>query len=246
MCKGNLTMESSIKEPDLLACIAPVLKQVMPLKQKNGVETDLDSFRIELLSAFDAFESACYSEQITASTMQEAKFALTALVDESVMTSDRDFKFDWMSRPLQLEFFGNNRAGEEFFERMDNLRKAGESKLDLLEVYFVCLQIGFEGVYKVKGLEQLKSLVIDIRAQIEDYRGPVPTQLSENGLPQEGFAMKVGRNVPYWVILAVCLSVIVLLFVGFQFVLNKSTNSSNLNLEKNIAVLTELDKTGMQ
>ncbi|KAF7769678.1 type VI secretion system protein ImpK [Pseudoalteromonas citrea] len=230
--------------PDLLACIAPVLQLAAPLKQQSSLTNDIEAFRSALLTSFDEFEKRCYSEQITASVMQEAKFALTAFVDERVMTSGVDFRVDWMSRPLQLEFFGNNRAGEEFFERLDKLRKSPDQRGTLLEVYFVCLQLGFEGVYKIKGLEQLKALLVDVRAQLEDLKGPVNLALSDNGAPEEGFAMKVGRNVPYWLILSLTLSMITLLFTGFHYVINAEAGQSQTHIDKKIEVLSQLNNTG--
>ncbi|MFC6271090.1 type IVB secretion system protein IcmH/DotU [Pseudoalteromonas fenneropenaei] len=236
-------METS-KQSDYLACISPIINELAVLSQvKKQVDSAVDC-RERLLSAFDHFEKQCYSQQVPASAMQEMKFALTALVDERILTSNLDFKMEWMSRPLQLEFFGSHRGGEAFFEKLDALRKGGDTKLEVLSVYYVCLQMGFEGVYKIKGVEQLKALMVDIRAQLEDAFGAMPRLLSDNGVPAEGFAMKVGRNVPYWVIMSVCLSVVVMLFVGFHFVTDKQARNSNQEAAKHQAVLEQLDKAG--
>jgi type VI secretion system protein ImpK len=110
-------------------------------------------------------------------------------------------------------------------------------------VYYICLQLGFEGIYKVKGIEQLKALIVDIRAQIEDVKGTPNALLSDNGVPAEGFAMKVGRNVPYWVILSICLGSIASLFAGFHFVINKQATQSTQTISNQVEVLTQLNKT---
>jgi len=235
-------MQQQSQQQDLIACISPVINALSPLKLRQSTELELNDFREQLLNSFDEFERNCYSEQVTTSVMQEVKFALTAMCDEFVMSSGAHFRMDWMSRPLQLEFFGNNRAGEEFFERLSALRNGGESKFAALEVYYICLQLGFEGIYKVKGIEQLKALIVDVRAQIEDVKGTANAQLSDNGVPSEGFAMKVGRNVPYWVILSICLGAIASLFAGFHFVINKQATQSTQTINNQIEVLTQLNK----
>ena len=236
-------MEATEKTPDLLACIAPVIHALMPLKVHSDVNKISANFRDEIIECFDQFERKCYENQITTSQMQEAKFALTATCDELVMASGANFRMDWMSRPLQLEFYGNNRAGEEFFERMEKLRMGNENKLKVLEVYYVCLQLGFEGTYKIKGLEQLKALIVDIRAQIEDASGVVDTQISANGTPSEGFVMKVGRNLPYWVIFSIGLSLIMFLYMGFHYVISKDAKNSNQLIETKLAVLQQLNQS---
>lgn len=236
-------MENNEKTPDLLACIAPVIKALMPLKVNNDANKLSNTFREDIIECFDQFERICYENQVTTSQMQEAKFALTATCDELVMSSGAPFRMDWMSRPLQLEFYGNNRAGEEFFERMEKLRMGNESKLKVLEVYYICLQLGFEGTYKVKGLEQLKALIVDIRSQLEDNTGVIDPQLSANGTPTEGFVMKVGRNLPYWVILSIGVSLIMFLYMGFHYVISKDAKSSNQAIETKVVVLEELNKS---
>lgn len=236
-------MDSTEKTPDLLDCISPVIHALMPLKIHSDASKISENFREEIIECFDQFERKCYENQITTSQMQEAKFALTATCDELVMSSGVSFKMDWMSRPLQLEFYGNNRAGEEFFERMEKLRMGNENKIKVLEVYYICLQLGFEGAYKVKGLEQLKALIVDIRSQLEDTSEVVNAKLSANGTPSEGFAMKVGRNLPYWVILSIGLSIIMFLYIGFHYVISKSAKESNQIIETKFAILQQLNKS---
>ncbi|REL26628.1 DotU family type IV/VI secretion system protein [Thalassotalea euphylliae] len=235
-------MEAIDTKQDLLSCIAPVIHALMPLKLHQQSDQISGDFREQIIGCFDQFEKKCYENQITTSQMQEAKFALTATCDELVMSSGADFRLDWMSRPLQLEFYGNNRAGEEFFERMEKLRMGNEDKLKVLEVYYICLQMGFEGAYKVKGLEQLKALIVDIRAQLEDISGIANTTLSDNGKPTEGFVMKVGRNLPYWVIFSIGMSLIMFLFMGFHYVISKEAKASNQVIEKKLEVLKQFSK----
>jgi len=236
-------MDATENTTDLLACIAPVIHALMPLKLHNDVSTISGDFREHIIECFDQFERKCYENQITTSQMQEAKFALTATCDELVMGSGASFRMDWMSRPLQLEFYGNNRAGEEFFERMEKLRMGSENKLKVLEVYYICLQLGFEGTYKVKGLEQLKALIVDIRAQLEDSTPVVDTRLSAHGTPSEGFVMKVGRNLPYWVIFSIGMSLVMFLYMGFHYVISKEAKTSNQAIETKLAVLKQLNKS---
>ena len=106
-------MQEAKNELDLIACIAPVINALAPLKLKQSTDLELNDFREQLLTSFDEFERNCYTQQVTTSVMQEVKFALTAMCDEFVMSSGAHFRMDWMSRPLQLEFFGNNQFQKE-------------------------------------------------------------------------------------------------------------------------------------
>ncbi len=47
--------------------------------------------------------------------LAEARYALVAFIDEQIMRSDWAGRADWMTRPLQLELYRENTAGENFF-----------------------------------------------------------------------------------------------------------------------------------
>jgi len=78
-----------------------------------------------------------------------AFFAVIALLDESVLKLQSPAFADWAQRPLQEEMFGHNRAGEVFFEHLRALlaRQDSQETADCLEVYCLCMLLGFKGQY---------------------------------------------------------------------------------------------------
>ncbi|WP_351190196.1 DotU family type IV/VI secretion system protein, partial [Shewanella sp. TB4-MNA-CIBAN-0142] len=56
----------------------------------------------------------------------------------------------WELNPLQLDLFGSQIAGNEFFERLDGLREQGERRLPALEVYHYAMLLGFQGKYRLE------------------------------------------------------------------------------------------------
>ena len=87
------------------------------------------------MAGFDQMERMAFERQIAMVILKDAKYALAAFVDEAVMCSRWPGRTAWMSRPLQLEMFGDHVAGEGFFERLAQLRQGGEANLDLIELY---------------------------------------------------------------------------------------------------------------
>ena len=75
-----------------------------------------------------------------------AQYAVVALVDETVMASDWPGADQWRREPLQVHYYDNYLAGEQFFVRLDELRSGADD--DLLEVYFLCLCAGFQGRFR--------------------------------------------------------------------------------------------------
>ncbi|NDV23337.1 DotU family type IV/VI secretion system protein [Desulfovibrio sp. JC022] len=108
---------------------------------------------------------------IPAGLYDDARFAVFAWADEAVLVSKWEGVREWLKHPLQREFYGTANAGEEFFERLDKLfnrnngpvdqslfadmEKEGEDPanangnglVEVLEVYALCLSLGYTGKY---------------------------------------------------------------------------------------------------
>lgn len=105
--------------------------------------------------------------------LMTARYALIALVDELIMTSNWGLKGAWLGRPLQMEHFNNFAAGEEFYTRLDAVRAAADPrKGQLLEVFYLCLCFGFKGKHGgVQGINVLQGLKTQLVAEIEAVGG---------------------------------------------------------------------------
>jgi len=217
----------------ILNCCENLFSLAAPFKDDQKAASISEDFREKLHSAFIAMEKAAFEQQIGMVEFKDAKYALAAYMDEVVLTSTWPGRLEWMSRPLQLELFGEHTAGEGFFTRLANLRQGGEDNLYLLELYYYCLQLGFEGIYKIKGLEHLMALQVDLRSQVDGYRGSVKTQVSPEGLPGNVLINQVRRNVPYWVIAVVTIATVFFTFLGFSLVSGNAATSSVATILKN-------------
>ncbi len=222
----------------LLECSASVFAFTAKLK-RNAEGESLGDYREQIIKSFDVLERVAFERQIGTSTVQDAKYALAAFVDEAVLASDNPGRMEWMSSPLQLKFFGEHLAGEHFFQKLNALRQGGEKNLELLELYYTCLQLGFEGMYKLRGLEALMALQVDLRSQIDGYRGIVDPKLAPEGEPKTGIIARVSRHVPYWVIGVVTIGLMFFSYAGYSVILSKQVDASLQSLKRQIAMLSE-------
>ena len=129
----------------------------------------------------DLFQKNCCAVKITQTSIEETKYALIALMDETVLSvpgASRDY---WISRPLQLDYFGDNLAGQEFFNKLQNLLLQPESKKDVLEVYYLCLSLGFEGKYKISNSDERLAIMDDLGRKLRRTRIRASSELSPHG-----------------------------------------------------------------
>ena len=77
----------------------------------------------------------------------------------------------WERRPLQLVIFGDQLAGEHFFDRLEALRSAGGARLPALQVFHMCLLIGFRGKHALDASDKLSYLTARLGDEIAHMQG---------------------------------------------------------------------------
>jgi len=83
----------------------------------------------------------------------DVAYAVVALADEVVLSKpSEELRTFWSSQPLQLHYFQENVAGEQFFVRLEALRKDPRRR-ELVAAYHLALLFGFQGRYRVRGGE---------------------------------------------------------------------------------------------
>jgi type VI secretion system protein ImpK len=101
-----------------------------------------------------------------------AIYAYVAFLDESVLNCNLPLFADWPRQPLQEEVFGDHMAGETFFRYLQDLLGQHDSAViaDVLEVYQLCMLLGFRGRY---GTDPacLQGILWTVQAKIDRIRG---------------------------------------------------------------------------
>ena len=98
---------------------------------------------------------------------------MVALLDSVVLHSNDPVRTEWERKTLQEELFGQTDAGIVFFEKLERFRTQQDSArlADILEVYLLCLLLGFEGRYSGPLRAELDSITEVIARRIDDIRG---------------------------------------------------------------------------
>jgi type VI secretion system protein ImpK len=126
----------------------------------------------------DLFEKNCGSIGMAPDSIAESKYAIVALMDETVLSVPGACRDYWISRPMQLDYFGDNIAGQEFYNKLQNLLLQPENKKDVLEVYYLCLALGFEGKYKIADPAERFAIMDDLGRKLRRTRIRVSAELS--------------------------------------------------------------------
>jgi type VI secretion system protein ImpK len=145
--------------------------------------------------------------------VQQAKFALCAYLDEIAMNGP--LANGWT--PLCQEYFGEPNAGENFYSRLESLRHSSETrKRDLLEVFYLCLTLGFAGrLGDTAGREKRKVLIDGL---CRELRGESAKKLSAQ-ITSPDKLPGPQRLWPSWLIPLACMLSVGAVYGALAFVL---------------------------
>ncbi|MFP4165094.1 MAG: type IVB secretion system protein IcmH/DotU [Chitinispirillaceae bacterium] len=128
------------------------------------------------------FEKNCQAVGVAPETADAVKYALVAIMDETVLSVPGEARDLWIVNPMQLEIYGDNIAGQEFYKKLETMLEDPEKNRDALEVYYLCLSLGFEGKYKIGNAEEREKTISDLARVLIKMDNSNITALSPHAL----------------------------------------------------------------
>ena len=206
--------DDRIKRASLIDCCEGFIGLVVKLAGR--AEASAEDLRAEAERLLMEFEREAQRRNVSMVDIDAAKYALAALLDERVLCSELAATADWLNEPLQMRLYGSFAAGEEFYTRIEDLKRdPGGPRLLALEVYHLCLGLGFKGRYDDRRGEDQRRVIQDaIAEQLAQAREAGP-QLSPNAYqpPASDPETEVGSllaRLPLWVWPAASLAAVIL------------------------------------
>jgi type VI secretion system protein ImpK len=218
----------SRRTENLALILQEVLTAIVRLRSNRQAVSDANSFRIHMREALKSADQEARKRGYSGDAIQLAIFAVVAFLDESILNSRNPLFADWPRKPLQEELFGTHMAGEVYFQNLQKLLGQPDSQelVDLLEVYHLCVLLGFGGRYSMGNKGDLRAIMDAVADKIRRVRGRSPDLSPMWRLPQEA-ARTVGGD-PWARNLAIaaigCLALLVVLFVIFKLSLGSGVS----------------------
>jgi type VI secretion system protein ImpK len=138
---------------------------------------DAEAFRAKAKAALQDVERDAIAAGYDVNDIKETHFAVVAFLDWVILRSDEPIRADWERRPLQEELFGHAHAGDIFFEKLNRISERRDSPelADILEIFLLCLLLGFQGRYSGALATHADGIAETVRRRIEHIRGPQPS-----------------------------------------------------------------------
>lgn len=224
-------MSASLSQTMYWTC-ADVLSLILQLRNSRDLPAP-DILQRRVLGLFETMMQTGRENRIPEQDMIDAKFALAAFADEVIYHSSWPGKTQWLSNPLQLQFFGINTAGDGFYVNLDNMH--GQRGRDhVAQIYFLCLALGFQGKYRLRQQEGLAQVVEGLGNYVALSTG-AGEQLAPNAERKDGTGGTVRRELPYLVVALGFLVLALVVVIVLKIVISSQANGVAEHIQQMIA-----------
>jgi type VI secretion system protein ImpK len=221
--QAAITAAQAAGRVNLALIYQEILTAITRFRSNRQAVSDAGSFRAQIKGAIGVAEAEATRRGYPADDVRLATFAVVAFLDESILNSNNPIFADWPRMPLQEELFGVHTAGEMFFQCVDRLMAKGDAPLtaDVLEIYALCLLLGFRGRYSISGQESVRAIAASVAEKLQHLRGGPRALASNWAPPKDAVKQKASDPIVTGLMFGAlgALVLAVLLFVGFKFML---------------------------
>jgi type VI secretion system protein ImpK len=192
---------------------ASVLLSLLSQIRNTSSHPNPNGLHKQLATEIQNFEKTAQRAGINEKTVFIARYALCTTIDEFVMTTPWGSGSIWGTQSLLSLFHKETRGGERFFRLVKKLSEDPAKNIDLLELLYLCLALGFQGRYRVlpNGLNELEEIRESLYHTIRNQRLEPEPELSLHWEGLKKSAIEKPALIPAWL----AASIVILLLVGF-------------------------------
>jgi type VI secretion system protein ImpK len=230
MRPGHTTRQQLAPNPNprienLAAIFQEAFTVIVRLRSGRLQVADAGDFRRQFLQVLKTGEIAGRDRNYSDPAIHLAILALVAFLDESVLNLQQRGFTDWRGNSLQLQLYGDDLAGERFFDNLRKLRAQPDNDelADVLEVFCLCLLLGYRGKYGVTSGGDLNGLCSELQKRIASIRQSPMVLAPMGGLPRGSFSSaRPSSSRGLHSLAGILLIVTMILFFAFKLSLRSS------------------------
>ncbi len=225
-----------------LISAASTLLAVVNKLRNTPQHNDVAGLHRHLVDEIKQFDSKLKQQNTRPEIALSARYQLCAAIDEAVMNTPWGAQAGWAQRSLLSLFHKETAGGEKFFAILQKMMEAPGTNIDLIELNYILLSLGFEGKFRIdpRGRDQLESIRENLYNTVEKLRGQFETDLSPNADSTATSKKGLTQFIPLWVVTAAVFAIILLLFSGFRLWIFQATEPAAEQLQ---TITQELNKT---
>lgn len=187
-----------------------------------------EQLRNKLIEELSEFKNQAHSILNDSKKVTQASYVMCTVLDDAAMNTPWGHQANWAQHNLLATFHNEVIGGERFFALLKGLGKNPKDNIDLLELMYVCLSLGYEGSYRIaqNGQNTLAKVRTWLYEIIVSVRSTPDKTLS---LQWEGSGVKeskLPKLTVLWVIAAGALTLCSLVYLGYRYSLGSNSDNA--------------------
>ena len=185
-----------------------------------------DQLKDKLTREIRTFQQTAQAQGIDSETAYTARYILCTVLDEAALRTPWGHQSGWSQHSLLSSFHKEVYGGERFFNLLKSFAQNPAKNLNILELMYLCLALGFEGSYRIAegGKDKLARIKEWLYEILQKQRGHPDRTLSPHW---QGFTDRrnpLMQYIPFWVFGMVMAGLLALMFSGSLFYLNRQSD----------------------
>jgi type VI secretion system protein ImpK len=215
---------------------AGVLLALVAQLRATTTHDDPVGLREQLLARVAEFEALAAANGVPRPKVSAARYLLCTFVDEVISATPWGAGGVWSQRNLLQQFHEERSGAEKAFELLERLGEDPEANADLLELFYVCFALGFEG--RFRGVPNGRAQLDAIAARVLEVVRPGAGQPSARALSPRWQGVATRRRgglavLPLWAMVALAGALLLVLWLT----LNARLDAASGPLFRQIATL---------
>ncbi|MFK5914340.1 MAG: type IVB secretion system protein IcmH/DotU [Woeseiaceae bacterium] len=204
---------------------ASTLIAVFEKTHKSMSHSNVGGLHQRLVNEIKTFETKAKELGIKPEIILSARYVLCTVLDEAVLNTPWGAESAWTQRTLLSLFHNETSGGEKFFLILDRMRDMPAENIEILELIYIFISLGYEGKYRVvqRGKEALEQIRDELFRIIRNQRGEYERSLSPSWEGLGRIKNSLAEYIPMWVIASVVTAVLLLSYSGFRYWLYESS-----------------------
>jgi type VI secretion system protein ImpK len=215
----------------LVQAASPLLLLAVQLRH-SVAQPDAMHLREQAVAQMHRFENLAQAANAPQQTILAARYVLCTMLDEAVLSSPWGEHSGWAQKTLLVTFHSESYGGAKFFQILERLCSDFAKHIDLIELMYICLALGFAGRYQIEagGRAKLADIQEDLYRRIQAQRAKPADELAPHWRGIEDRRNPLIRYVPLWVVAAFAAVVLLGAFLYFYTQLNAASSPISAQL----------------
>lgn len=221
---------SSSSNP-FIASSTPLFETVLDIVDNEKI-LNIDNIRDEFISKINNFNEKCVDNKIENMEILVARYILCTFIDEKLneKLSNND---NWFNKSLLSMFHNETYGGENFFHLLDKFLKTPAKYINILELMYICLSLGFLGRYRVvnKGEIEINNIKDSLYRQIKIVQGREPMPFYKKVEPSQN-KFKLFNKISYPLLISSIIILVILIYLLLSYNIYNKNNEISKDIKE--------------